>query len=80
MLLSSLDSHFICYNSLMEPLHLTCPYCWQHITFYLDPDIEEKTTIIEDCSVCCRPIEIVYTIDEGCCLCQSINPIEGNAF
>jgi hypothetical protein len=34
-----------------------CPYCGETITVLIDPSITEQT-YIEDCSVCCRPIEI----------------------
>jgi len=50
----------------MEEKIITCPYCWESIRVYLEPDIgEEKITIIEDCSVCCRPIELTYSVKDG---------------
>lgn len=64
----------------MEPLDVVCPYCWQSITFFLDPDIISEITVIEDCSVCCRPIEITYTVVENTITCKTVLPIEGNAF
>lgn len=37
----------------------SCPYCWEQISMILDP--EEKTSdYIEDCEVCCRPIELFF--------------------
>jgi hypothetical protein len=39
-----------------------CPYCWQNISMVLDLSIEEQT-YIEDCEVCCRPIQIKYTTE-----------------
>lgn len=39
----------------------TCPYCWQEISFVLD-DISEKQRYIEDCEVCCNPIEIYFEL------------------
>lgn len=39
-----------------------CPYCWQNISMILDMSVEEQT-YIEDCEVCCRPIEIRYTTE-----------------
>ncbi|AVR44419.1 CPXCG motif-containing cysteine-rich protein [Christiangramia fulva] len=33
-----------------------CPYCWEEISILLDPSVQEQT-YIEDCEVCCRPIE-----------------------
>ncbi|MCJ7466935.1 MAG: CPXCG motif-containing cysteine-rich protein [Maribacter sp.] len=34
-----------------------CPYCWEEISMLLDPSIS-KQTYVEDCEVCCNPIEI----------------------
>lgn len=45
----------------MEIEHFfTCPYCWQKISMILDLSVEEQS-YIEDCEVCCRPIQIFYT-------------------
>lgn len=45
----------------MEPKTLACPCCWEEITLYLEIDIgDESICVIEDCPVCCRPIEITY--------------------
>ena len=37
----------------------TCPYCWEEISMILEPRLEERV-YIEDCEVCCRPIEIRF--------------------
>jgi len=37
----------------------TCPYCWEHISMILDSQ-EENADYIEDCEVCCRPIELEF--------------------
>ena len=34
-----------------------CPYCWENISMLFDPSIG-KQTYIEDCEICCNPIEI----------------------
>jgi len=39
-----------------------CPYCWERISMLLDPSVSE--TYVEDCEVCCNPIEI-RTVFEG---------------
>jgi len=63
----------------MEEINITCPYCWQTITLYLDTDIgDDKITIIEDCRVCCRPIEINYKSDYGKIQDYSYQAIDGN--
>ena len=41
----------------------TCPYCWQWIETTIDVSILEQT-YLEDCEVCCRPIEIHYCLSE----------------
>jgi transcription elongation factor Elf1 len=47
----------------MEIEHFfTCPYCWQEISFVLDLSAGEQS-YIEDCEVCCRPIQVRYTSD-----------------
>lgn len=38
----------------------TCPYCFQTISIVLDTSIEGVQEYIEDCEVCCRPIQIQY--------------------
>ena len=37
----------------------TCPYCWERISMILDAH-EESSDYIEDCEVCCRPIELNF--------------------
>ena len=47
----------------MEIEHFfTCPYCWQKISFLLDLSVKEQY-FIEDCEVCCHPIEAFYETD-----------------
>ena len=38
--------------------YFQCPYCWQEISMLLDSSITSQS-YIEDCEVCCNPIEIV---------------------
>jgi predicted amidophosphoribosyltransferase len=39
-----------------------CPYCGQRITLLADDSVREQQ-YIEDCEVCCRPIEVHVTVD-----------------
>lgn len=49
----------------MEIEHFfTCPYCWEEISFVIDLSAGEQS-YIEDCEVCCRPIQIRYSTDGG---------------
>jgi len=40
-----------------------CPYCGSSISVLLDGSIGQEYT--EDCEVCCRPIQIQYTLVDG---------------
>jgi len=47
----------------MEIEHFfTCPYCWEEISFVIDLSAGEQS-YIEDCEVCCRPIQIRYSTE-----------------
>ena len=39
----------------------TCPYCWEQISMLLDPDMSGEI-YVEDCQVCCNPIEVEFDI------------------
>ena len=41
----------------------TCPYCWQQISMVLDPSVRTQK-FVEDCEVCCNPIEIKYVVED----------------
>ena len=43
-------------------VELSCPYCAAPITMLLDPSVPAQR-YIEDCEVCCHPIEMSYTSD-----------------
>ncbi|MEE2645346.1 MAG: CPXCG motif-containing cysteine-rich protein [Myxococcota bacterium] len=40
-----------------------CPYCWELIESWLEP-IAGQQLLVEDCIVCCRPIELRFQFDE----------------
>jgi transcription elongation factor Elf1 len=41
-----------------------CPYCGEDISMVLDTSVRRQT-YVEDCEVCCHPIEISYSIEDG---------------
>ena len=41
----------------MKEHYFTCPYCWQNISMLLDNSIVNQR-YIEDCEVCCNPIQV----------------------
>ena len=40
-----------------------CPYCSERISMVLDTSVKRQT-YIEDCEVCCHPIEVRYTVED----------------
>ncbi|PWG04418.1 CPXCG motif-containing cysteine-rich protein [Polaribacter aquimarinus] len=41
-----------------------CPHCWSAISMILDASVSQQT-YIEDCEICCNPIEITSNFEEG---------------
>ncbi|MCB0153170.1 MAG: CPXCG motif-containing cysteine-rich protein [Anaerolineae bacterium] len=46
-----------------EEYFFDCPYCWQEISMLIDT-ASGNQTYIEDCEICCNPIEISYQVAE----------------
>jgi Cysteine-rich CPXCG len=42
----------------------TCPYCWETISILIDSSVTNQS-FVEDCEVCCRPIDIFYRVVDG---------------
>ncbi|HEV7966690.1 MAG TPA: CPXCG motif-containing cysteine-rich protein [Candidatus Acidoferrales bacterium] len=40
-----------------------CPYCGEEISMVLDVSVRRQS-YVEDCEVCCNPIEIHYAMDD----------------
>ena len=41
-----------------------CPYCWEEISMLLDQSVRMQT-YIEDCEVCCNPIQVNVGFEEN---------------
>ena len=52
-----------------------CPYCWEEISFLIDTSVNNET-YIEDCEVCCRPIEVFVQVNEGELVAFQIKSLE----
>lgn len=48
-------------NQLIETT-VQCPYCWEEFSLLVDASVEAQE-YVEDCEVCCRPIDFVIEID-----------------
>lgn len=50
----------------MKPLEeaiIQCPYCGESIDVLIDCSVEDQQ-YIEDCKVCCQPINFIVSVDE----------------
>ena len=45
----------------MIEYYFDCPHCWQNQLKMIDPSLE-KQNFIEDCEVCCNPLEFILTV------------------
>ncbi|PCH76651.1 MAG: CPXCG motif-containing cysteine-rich protein [Flavobacteriaceae bacterium] len=41
-----------------------CPHCWEEISMLLDTSVSSQT-YIEDCEVCCNPIQVEVECSQG---------------
>ena len=48
-------------NELIER-EILCPYCNESITLFVDASVDNQD-YIEDCQVCCRPIELTASLN-----------------
>ncbi|WP_086541418.1 CPXCG motif-containing cysteine-rich protein [Algoriphagus antarcticus] len=52
-----------------------CPHCFEEISMLVDPSVRRQE-YIEDCEVCCNPIEIQVEMEEGEIMYFEANSIE----
>ena len=46
----------------LQGIPVQCPYCWESFELLVDTSIETQE-YVEDCEVCCRPIDFSIEID-----------------
>ncbi len=49
-------------NQLIETA-VQCPYCWEEFSLLVDASVDSQE-YVEDCEVCCRPIDFVIQVDD----------------
>jgi transcription elongation factor Elf1 len=47
-----------------EEYYFTCPYCYERVSMLLDLSTEGQI-YVEDCEICCNPVEIDYQVKDG---------------
>lgn len=50
--------------NLLQAHDATCPHCWETISLTLDLSVADQS-YIEDCPVCCKPMQVSYTAADG---------------
>ena len=48
----------------MEEHFFQCPHCWEDISMLIDYSVPHQS-YVEDCEVCCNPIQITVVISDG---------------
>lgn len=48
----------------MEEYFFSCPYCLSRISMLIDTSIRHQE-YVEDCEVCCNPINLKVKVEEG---------------
>jgi hypothetical protein len=49
---------------VLESVFCDCPYCGETIELLVDCSVAQQD-YIEDCSVCCSPINVSVVVDQG---------------
>jgi transcription elongation factor Elf1 len=53
----------------LETIEITCPYCGSRIEITVDTSASRQA-YVEDCQVCCQPIHVRITIEDGAVTAQ----------
>ena len=48
----------------MEEYFFQCPYCWEDISMLVDYSVSNQN-YIEDCEICCNPIQLNIVIENN---------------
>jgi len=49
----------------MLEVDVACPYCGEPLTLAVDETGGRAQTYVEDCAVCCQPIEVRARVEAG---------------
>jgi transcription elongation factor Elf1 len=62
-------------NDLLEERHFECPACGAPVSVLLDLSVPDQT-YVEDCEVCCQPLEITVCSEAGGGISFSARPAD----
>jgi hypothetical protein len=64
--MSTLDDEFPLGDGVAElNVWVACPYCGEEVDLAVDPGGGPVQEYIEDCEVCCRPMQLTVSWDEN---------------
>ncbi|WP_299119405.1 CPXCG motif-containing cysteine-rich protein [uncultured Winogradskyella sp.] len=46
----------------MDEYFFQCPYCWEQISMLVDTS-QSQQKYIEDCEICCNPIQVSIAVE-----------------
>ena len=49
---------------MLTGTEVTCPHCWETVELTLDLSVDRQT-YIEDCPVCCHPMQVTCLAEQG---------------
>ena len=49
---------------MQEEVSIECPFCGETVTILVDTSVSNQS-YVEDCSVCCRPIQFDVSCEDG---------------
>jgi hypothetical protein len=44
---------------------VACPYCGEDNTIFVDESAGQEQNYVEDCQVCCKPWQVVVSLDSS---------------
>ncbi|WP_412060872.1 MULTISPECIES: CPXCG motif-containing cysteine-rich protein [unclassified Rubrivirga] len=53
-----------------------CPYCFAPISMLVDPSVPAQR-YVEDCEVCCHPIQVSYRVEDEALVAFEAEVMEG---
>lgn len=57
-----------------EDVTVTCPHCWETISIRIDLSAGGQS-YVQDCEVCCNPLEIAFRVEYGRAVDVDVRPI-----
>ncbi|MGH7448328.1 MAG: CPXCG motif-containing cysteine-rich protein [Longimicrobiales bacterium] len=77
--MSDLDDEFPLGDGVADlTAWVACPYCGEEIELFIDPGGGAVQDYVEDCEVCCRPLQLTVSWDaQGTAHLEAVTDDEG---